>query len=301
MPPCKIDGKVTAMNYFRKAARRAFRSVLRVRALRTISRLHDRGHDAAQTLARALKATMDGCIDRQERVWIDRIEAQRDKLNSSTKEISVVIYGVTSPELNLTAEEMYAGTTITKTIGEICSGASKPYFWAFLLLRLVREFKPSVCLELGTCLGISTAFQGCALKLNERGAVVTLEGSDTLASLAMENFRQLGLDNVTTVVGRFQDSLDAVLSDYKSIDFAFIDGHHDEKATLAYFAKIKPFLTDKAVLVFDDISWSDGMKRAWKAIAADADVKIALDMWEIGICVIDGGMREKLEYKIRAI
>ena len=74
--------------------------------------------------------------DPEEKAWIEKNEALREKLNSTTTEISVVIYGVTSPDLNLTAEEMYKGTTITKTIGEICRGASKPYFWAFLLFRL---------------------------------------------------------------------------------------------------------------------------------------------------------------------
>jgi precorrin-6B methylase 2 len=286
-------------NYIMKAARKAFRSALRIKAHRAVSRLHEHKLETAQKLALALEATLDGLIDPQERVWIDRIEAQRERLDSSTTEITVVIYGVTSPDLNLTAEEMYEGTTITKTVGDICRGASKPYFWAFLLLRLIREFKPAVCLELGTCLGISTAYQACALKLNKAGKVVTLEGAEPLASLARENFQQLGLDNISTVVGRFQDTLDAVLGDYGPIDFAFIDGHHDEKATLAYFEQIKTFLTEKAVLVFDDISWSDGMKRAWKAITEDHNIKVAVDMREVGICIIDHGMSEKLEIDIR--
>ena len=48
--------------------------------------------------------------------------------------------------------------------------------------------------------------------------------------------------------------------------YAFIDVHHDDKATVACFKQILPYIADEAVIVFDDISWSDGMKRAWKKI-----------------------------------
>jgi predicted O-methyltransferase YrrM len=85
---------------------------------------------------------------------------------------------------------------------------------------------------LGTCLGISTSYLAAALKLNLAGSVVTLEGAETKARLAAQNFRELGLSNVCTIVGRFQDTLDDVL---EPIKFAFIDGHHEESATLAYF------------------------------------------------------------------
>jgi hypothetical protein len=46
-------------------------------------------------------------------------------------------------------------------------------------------------------------------------------------------------------------------------------------------------LADGALLVFDDISWSGGMKRAWKTIILDERVKISVDLRQIGICIID--------------
>jgi predicted O-methyltransferase YrrM len=43
------------------------------------------------------------------------------------------------------------------------------------------------------------------------------------------------------------------------LDFAFIDGHHDERATVAYFQQMKPSLSPGAVVLFYDIKWSSGM------------------------------------------
>ena len=72
----------------------------------------------------------------------------------------------------------------------------------------------------------------------------------------------------------------------KPIDYAFIDGHHDEKATISYFEKVMPHLSKNAILVFDDISWSDGMRRAWKHIEKNKLIKISLNLGVVGVCVV---------------
>ena len=97
------------------------------------------------------------------------------------------------------------GRVITKAIGDACK-TSKSHFWSFLLFKLIREFKPSTCLELGTALGISACYQAAALKLNQAGNLTTLEGADSLALIAKQHFQALGLDNVRVVIGRFQDT-----------------------------------------------------------------------------------------------
>lgn len=187
---------------------------------------------------------------------------------------------------------MYAGKTAISTVGEVCRFGSKSPFWSFLLFNLIREYKPAVCIELGTCLGISTLYQAAALSLNKAGKIVTIEGAKTLAKYARQNIETIGLKNVRVVAGRFQDVLDEVLKESRPVDFAFIDGHHDEKATIRYFDQIIPCLANQGVvLVFDDISWSRGMKKAWKKIKVDDSVKISVDLWKVGICL----MKKKIE------
>ena len=93
-------------------------------------------------------------------------------------------------------------------------------------------------------------------------------------------------------------TLDKVLNEHKPIDFAFIDGHHDEDATITYFEQIQPYLSEKSILIFDDISWSDGMRKAWKRIEGSEKVRISLDLRVIGICILDNDIDQKYSFRI---
>lgn len=289
------------MSLIREVARRAFRIPRLLKTQRELSRLSSQPDVTSKSLLSALKSTLENKLMPEEQAWIDQIESLRQELNNSTTEISIVDYGAGLPNLHPADEVAHQGRVTTRSVGEVCQTNSKSRSWSLLLFQLIREFKPSVCIELGTCLGISTAYQAAALKLNQQGKIITLEGAESLASLANQNFQTLDLDNVSVVMGRFQDTLGNVLNEQGPIDYAFIDGHHDEKATLDYFWQIYPFLTKSAVLVFDDISWSKGMQRAWNFIEADQRVGISINLSNVGICVIDSNIANKTSFKIPAV
>jgi hypothetical protein len=104
------------------------------------------------------------------------------------------------------------------------------------------------------------------------------------------------LARVETRHGRFEDTLGPALEELGEVALAFVDGHHDEGATIAYWERIAPRLARPALVVFDDIRWSDGMTRAWRAIAADARVELALDLRALGVCVVGaGGEAQEIE------
>jgi methyltransferase family protein len=286
--------EVFPVSWLRNAVKGVYRTALAPRVRWELARLSRNDNPFSSALATALRGALQNGATREEQAWIDRIEALRAALESDHSEISIVDYGVGQPGQTRTEREMSAGTVATDTIADVCINCSKPYFWSLLLFKMVRELRPSVCLELGTCLGLSGAYQAAALCLNRTGTLVTLEGAESLATHAREHFHTLGLDNVTVVVGRFQDTLGKVLQARGPIDYAFIDGHHDERATLAYFEQILPFTAEKAVLVFDDISWSEGMKRAWAALKRHPRVAIAVDLRTLGVCSL-GSDRQQPE------
>lgn len=233
----------------------------------------------------------------EERAWFARIEAMRAGLNASATPIELVDYGAGGPNDTRSEEEMRRGKRVASTVGAVCRLASKPPFWAQVLFGVVREYRPRRGVELGTCLAVSASYQGAAMRLNANDATLhTLEGADSLAQQSRRNLDGLGLGNVIVVPGRFDLTLDGVLRAPGHIDYAFIDGHHDEQATVGYFRQLLPFLAPGAVLVFDDITWSPGMKRAWQAIAADPRVQVAVDLRAIGICVLGDGPRERYRY-----
>jgi predicted O-methyltransferase YrrM len=96
---------------------------------------------------------------------------------------------------------------------------------------------------------------------------------------------------VQVLAGRFADVLPNLLRrSSEPIGLVFIDGYHDQVATKRYFEMIHPFLARHAMLVFDDIRWSDGMRAAWKEIRSDPRVKYAVDLDQWGICLLEKGV-----------
>ena len=88
-------------------------------------------------------------------------------------------------------------------------------------------------------------------------------------------------------VGRFEDALDDALTG--GVDYAFVDGDHNEEPTFGYFERISAAATPGAVIVFDDIRWSDGMARAWERIVADERIAVGVSLDRMGICALAGG------------
>jgi len=267
----------------------------RYRAKKTL-RMMTTDSSASMKIARAINETLDNTITHEEKAWIKRIEELRNSLKNSSEQITVTDYGAGLPNANRSEKEMLEGVVSSKKISDFYN-VSQSSIRGTILFKLIREFGSISAIELGTCIGISAAYQAAAQKLNGMGKITTLEGSDS-AILAQNNLQLLELDNVTVVKGRFQDNLDSVLQENNPVDYAFIDGHHEEKATIAYFTQLLPYLAGKAMVVFDDISWSKGMRIAWEKIIENERVKIAVDLVTLGICVIDKDIEGKCVYRL---
>lgn len=243
---------------------------------------------ALRAIGLSIRKTLNGMLTPQEEKWVARIEAVRRAMAINHEKLEYLDFGAGKSNSNRSREEMERGVPCTATVAGICT-ACKSSRDAVLLFRLVREVKPTFCLELGTCLGISAAYQAAALRLSGEGTLVTIEGAGAIAKIAKANLASLGLDNATVVVGRFQDELVPILKKQGLWDYAFIDGHHDGNATVEYFRVLQHFAKEDAVLVFDDIRWSGGMQTAWQVVLQDTKVKVALDLGGIGVCVLGKG------------
>jgi predicted O-methyltransferase YrrM len=262
-----------------------------------LSRLRKATLSVARPIADALCAFLDQDLSYQDSCCIERIEALRGRLERSSDKLSFIDYGTGTPTENRSETEMYHGKTVTLSVGEACA-ASKPPEWCLLLYLLVQRLRPSMCLELGSNLGISTAYLLAPLQLNKNARLISLEGSKSKAELAIANLSDLGFEQFEVVVGRFQDTLDEVLLKVKNISFAFIDGHHDENATIGYFRRIKQVAARGAVIVFDDIAWSSGMRNAWARICEDVDAALAVDFGSMGLIVIEKNVLAKLSLRL---
>jgi predicted O-methyltransferase YrrM len=179
--------------------------------------------------------------------------------------------------------DLGAGSTVNKSnqrkVSDIAKNSAKGGKWGELLFRLTRHFQPETMIELGTSLGI-----GCLYHLlgNPDGHMTTFEGCSNTAQIAREQF-EIAQTNPTIIEGNFDDSLPPFLASIDKLDWAFIDGNHQEEPSIRYFEQCLEKCHTGSVLLFDDIYWSKGMAAAWENIKAHKRVTVTLDLFQIGI------------------
>lgn len=248
-----------------------------------------------QLFASSAQAALSGALTLEEKAWTSRIERLRAELEASTERVTRTDFGAGLRHAAETAQDgavaSLDGARVEDEVQRIARFSSKKGLWALFLFKLIRELRPLRCVEMGTALGLSGAYQAAALALNGRGELTSLEGSAELAAIARRNWAALGLQGADVVVGKFSDTLGGVLGARAPIDYVFVDGHHDENATLDYFEQLVPHLASPACLVFDDIAWSKGMRRAWRSIESDRRIQVSVDFGMMGVAI--AGAAEK--------
>ena len=171
-----------------------------------------------------------------------------------------------------------------KTVKSIARSSLSPKWQCEVMSNIIKEFHCENILEIGTSLGISTAYLASA---NRHGTVYSLEGSESIASVAMQTFARLNVKNIKLVFGEFDITLPTILDNINEIDFAFIDGNHRYESTLKYFEMILKKSHSGSIIIIDDIYWSQGMKNAWNDIINHPKVTATLDFYNFGIVFFD--------------
>ena len=165
------------------------------------------------------------------------------------------------------------------TVGEMAASSSSPRHKGLLLHALVAEWAPGRVLEMGTCCGVSGAYIGSA----RPGSFTSLEFSPILADTARRLWLELGVAGEVRV-GDFADTFAAALE--PAPDLVFVDGNHAEGPTWDYFEKLAKVCPPGALLVFDDIGWSDGMRSVWTRIQDDPRARVTADVGTCGLVIL---------------
>lgn len=215
-----------------------------------------------------------------------RVEALRRQLLINDKVIEVEDFG--------------AGSALAKSnrrsLASIAKHAAKSPKYAQLLFRIVQFYQPANILELGTSLGISTAYMALG---HQRAQVVTGEGSAAIAAQARDNFNRLGLAQPQLVQGNFDDTLPAMLKLLKQVDLAFVDGNHRLEPTVRYFQQLLPYLNEYSIVILDDIHWSADMEQAWEQVKAHEAVTLTIDLFFIGLVFFRKDFKVKQHFSVR--
>jgi predicted O-methyltransferase YrrM len=169
-------------------------------------------------------------------------------------------------------------------------GSKRPS-WCRLLFELVSALEPQGILELGTMIGVSAAYQAAALECNARGKLVSIDMNAAALVLATDLLSKLQLQHrVQLIQGRFDDEVPSALATNGPFGLIFKDGAHTYEETMAYFEQFRTYAQqgpiDGVAILFDDITYSADMARAWKQIRRDPSVRTSIDFFNLGLVFI---------------
>jgi predicted O-methyltransferase YrrM len=161
---------------------------------------------------------------------------------------------------------------------------------AAMLHLLAKHHRSEFIFELGSCAGLSAAYLASVDTLQQ---LWTVEGAPNLAAIAKQTLVPWQ-KTANVYTGHFDDAIDELSAKHAGQwDFIYIDGHHEKIATIHYFNRMLPALRPGAMVVFDDISWSQDMREAWDLVRTREEFSDAIDFGSIGVCLLKSELNQQ--------
>jgi predicted O-methyltransferase YrrM len=161
-----------------------------------------------------------------------------------------------------TSEEVRTSTTIGK-------------FFTFLAI----ERRPQLIVEFGTAFGVSGMYWLAGLEENGAGRLLTFEPNSVWAEIARRNLASVS-SRFELIPGTFEANLDAVT---QPIDIAYIDAIHTSEFVIPQLDLVVARSAPGALVVLDDIEFSQDMRDCWQKACTHRDVIAAAQLGPVGI------------------
>jgi len=227
------------------------------------------------------------CFNRAKEIPEDKgIENIRTRFRSDERSINITDFGAGS---KISAEN-------SRTLQSIARGGITTSKYSRLFQELIRNFGCRNIIEFGTSLGINTMYLASS---NPDARIWTFEGCMPIAEIAEQTFNDLKYTNIEVIKGNIDHTLSRFLHNSEDIDFVFIDANHTYISTLSYFKQVRPKLSDRSIVIIDDIYWSKEMTRVWNDISYQTPEAACIDIHKCGIIIFDRKMspdRVKFEF-----
>ncbi len=136
--------------------------------------------------------------------------------------------------------------------------------------------RPDAIVEIGTAFGVSGMYWLAGLELAARGRLYTFEANEGWGQIARGNLEAVS-SRFQLTVGPFEDNVRAVLGD-RRMDIGFIDAIHTSAFVFAQYEILKRYAAPGALILFDDITFSDDMKACWRWLAALPEVQASAEI-----------------------
>ena len=168
-----------------------------------------------------------------------------------------------------------------RKVKDIAANALSTKVQSEWLFGLVNYFGVKTIIELGTSLGVSTAYLASVRPTTK---VYTFEGNPDILSIAQKGWQKLQLENINSIEGSIDKTLPQLLESISlPIDLVYLDANHTYDATIKYFTLLKSKLNASSVVIIDDIHWSSGMEKAWQEIVSLEEVSTSIDLFYKGL------------------
>ncbi|MBS1487004.1 MAG: class I SAM-dependent methyltransferase [Bacteroidetes bacterium] len=208
-----------------------------------------------------------------EEVPFAAIENTRERLLANQSILTVQDLGDTSPHFK----------NEQRTIAKIAQTSLNPPAQCQLYYRIASLLEAKKIIELGTSMGICSLY----LASVKDSRVITFEGNHDIANIAQTNFEYFNQGNIKLMEGNIDRTLPEFLQTPGKIDFVLMDANHRYEPTLRYFNWLTRRISDKGVVIIDDIYRSQQMAKAWRELRKHDLVYGSIDLFSCGILFFD--------------
>ena len=225
----------------------------------------------------------------------------REECNSSvTKgafEYNKMLESLTNsiPRSNLGAGSLLTTKSEAVTPAALNKSIGIPKKYGELLHKLSGYYGGKGILELGTGLGCATYYLATG---SPTSRLITVEGHRDYAEIAKKVLAQIGIENVDIRIGSFTNEMETLKGENTTFGLFFIDGDHAYAPTLDNFNRCIEMGNEEAVIILDDIHWSDEMDKAWRSIKENPSCRVSVDLFRFGI-VFTSKKLQKQHYIVR--
>ena len=176
-----------------------------------------------------------------------------------------------------------------RTLADIARVSVSPPRLSLLYRHILQYTEAKYVVELGTSIGLNTLYMASV----KGTGVFTFEGSKSLVNVALTHFELFEQSNVRLIEGNIDQTLPAFLQQTDKIHFVLMDANHRYEPTMRYFRLLTRRLTEKSVVVIDDIHWSEEMEKAWDELRHNELVYGSIDLYRCGLLFFDPALNRQ--------
>jgi predicted O-methyltransferase YrrM len=176
-----------------------------------------------------------------------------------------------------------------RKISSVARTSLSPSSICRLYYRIIHYTNSTNIIELGTSMGLTTLYLSHTNHLH----VTTFEGNDAMVNIALSHFEHFDKKNITLVQGNLDTTLSEFLVKSERFQIAIMDANHRYEPTIRYVNLLLKRISEKGIIILDDIHYSQEMNKAWNEIKNHPLVYGSIDLFRCGIVFLDPALNRQ--------